>query len=171
MLKHGLTWVCITCSHLSVPIFKMFTNSRITVLSLIRPFLQNWSDLGLQCLLLRFSRPNVFYIYGTRMTMQALFRLFLCFLRVITQPYKYYYQLLHLCTARTAWSESGQAVRTVHSWSSWWLALLWSDSVIKLVSVPYGKCTILVVTKYWPMVIRQPCGDQWKAEKLGAFWR
>ena len=28
-------------------------------------------------------------------------------------------QLLQLCTARTAWSESDQAVRTVHSCSSW----------------------------------------------------
>ena len=80
-------------------------------------------------------------------------------------------QLWQLCTARTAWSESDQAVRTVHSCNSWWLALLWSDSVIKLVSVLFGKCTTLVVTKCWPMVIRQPCGDQWKAEKLGAFWR
>ena len=74
-----------------------------------------------------------------------------------------------LCTARTAWSESDQAVRTVHSCNSWWLALLWSDSVIKLVSVHFGKCTTLVGMKCWPMVIRQPCGDQWKAEKLGAF--
>ena len=24
---------------------------------------------------------------------------------------------------------------------------------------------------YWPMETRLPCGDQWKAEKLGAFWR
>ena len=80
-------------------------------------------------------------------------------------------QLLQLCTARTARSESDQTVRTVHSCNSWWLALLWSDSVIKLVSVLFGKCTTLVVTKCWPMVIRQPSGDQWKAEKLGAFWR
>ena len=80
-------------------------------------------------------------------------------------------QLLQLCTARTAWSESDQTVRTVHSCNSWWLALLWSESVIKLVSVLFGKCTTLMVTKCWPMVIRQPCGDQWKAEKLGAFWR
>ena len=28
-------------------------------------------------------------------------------------------QLLQLCTARTAWSESDQAVRTVHSCNSW----------------------------------------------------
>ena len=51
--------------------------------------------------------------------MQALFRLFLCLFGVITQPYKYYNQLLQLCTARTAWSESDQAVRTVHSCNSW----------------------------------------------------
>ena len=56
-------------------------------------------------------------------------------------------QLLQLCTARTAWSESDHAVRTVHSCNSWRLALLWSDSVIKLVSVLFGKCTTLVVTK------------------------
>ena len=81
-------------------------------------------------------------------------------------------QLLQLCTARTAWSESDQAVRAVHSCNTWWLGPLWSDSVIfKLVSVLFGKCTTLVVTKCWPLIIRQPCGDQWKAEKLGAFWR
>ena len=80
-------------------------------------------------------------------------------------------QLLQRCTARTTWSESDQSVRTVHSCNTWWLALLWSDSVIKLVSVLFGKCATLVVTKCWPIVIRQPCGDQWKAEKLGAFWR
>ena len=37
--------------------------------------------------------------------------------------------------------------RTVHSCNSWRLALVWSDSVIKLVSVLFGKCTTLVVTK------------------------
>ena len=51
-----------------------------------------------------------------------------------------------------------------------WLGPLRSDSVIKLVSVLFGKCTILVVTKCWPMETRLPCGgDSWKAEKLGAF--
>ena len=30
-----------------------------------------------------------------------------------------YHQLLQLCTARTAWSESDQAVRAVHSCISW----------------------------------------------------
>ena len=78
-------------------------------------------------------------------------------------------QLLQLCTARTVWSELDEAVRTVHSCNSWWLGPLWSDSVIKLVSVLFGKCTTLVVTKFWPMETRLPCGDQWKAEKLGAF--
>ena len=29
------------------------------------------------------------------------------------------YQLLQLCTARTAWSDSDQAVRAVHSCNSW----------------------------------------------------
>ena len=82
-----------------------------------------------------------------------------------------YNQLLQLCMARTAWSDLDQAVRAMHHCKSWWLALLWSDLVIKLVSVLFGKCTTLVVTKCWPMVIWQPCGDQWKAEKLGAFWR
>ena len=52
-----------------------------------------------------------------------------------------------------------------------WLGMLQSDSVIKLVLVLFGKCTTLVVTKCSPMEIRLPCGDQWKAEKLGAFWR
>ena len=31
----------------------------------------------------------------------------------------YINQLLQLCTARTAWSKSDQAVRTVHSCNSW----------------------------------------------------
>ena len=74
-------------------------------------------------------------------------------------------QLLQLCMARTAWSNSDQAVRAVHSCNSWWLGPLWSDSVINLVSVLFGKCTTLVVMKCWP------CSDQWKAEKLGTFWR
>ena len=83
----------------------------------------------------------------------------------------YYYlnQLMQLCTARTAWSDSDEAVRAVHSCNSWWLGPLWSDSVIKLVSVLFGICTTLVVTKFWPMETRLPCGDQWKAEKLEAF--
>ena len=51
------------------------------------------------------------------------------------------------------------------------LGPLRSDSVIRLVSVIFGKCTTLLVTKCWPMKTRLPCGDQWKAEKLGAFWR
>ena len=33
------------------------------------------------------------------------------------------HQLLQLCTARTAWSESDQAVRAVHSCNSWLLYL------------------------------------------------
>ena len=78
---------------------------------------------------------------------------------------------MQLCTARTAWSDSDQAVRVVHSCNSWWFGPLWSDSVIKLVSVLFGKCTTLVVTKFWPMETRLPCGDLWKAEKLGVFRR
>ena len=78
---------------------------------------------------------------------------------------------MQLCTARTAWSDSDQAVQAVHSCNSWWLGPLWSDSAIKLVSVLFGKCTTLVVTKFWPMETRLPCGDQWKAEKLGVFRR
>ena len=80
-------------------------------------------------------------------------------------------QLLQLCTARTAWSDSDQAVLAVQSCNSWWLGPLWSDSEIKLVSVLFGKCTTLVATKCWPMETRLPCGDQWKAEKLGVFRR
>ena len=34
------------------------------------------------------------------------------------------HQLLQLCTARTAWSESDQAVRAVHSCNSWLLLFL-----------------------------------------------
>ena len=64
-------------------------------------------------------------------------------------------QLLQLCTARTIWSVS----------------VIRSDSVIKFVSVRFGKCTTNVVTKCWPMETRLPCGDQWKADKIGAFWR
>ena len=80
-------------------------------------------------------------------------------------------QLLQLCTVCTAWSESDQAVQAMHSCSSWWLGPLWSDSVIKLVPVLFGKCTTLVAMKCWPMETRLPCGDQWKwkAEKLGLF--
>ena len=44
-----------------------------------------------------------------------------------------------------------------------------SDSVIKLVLVLFGKCTTLTITKCWPMETRLPCGDQWQAEKSGAF--
>ena len=44
-----------------------------------------------------------------------------------------------------------------------------SDSVIKLVLVLFGKCTTLMITKCWPMETRLLCGDQWKAEKSGAF--
>ena len=48
------------------------------------------------------------------------------------------------------------------------LGPLRSDSVLKLLSVLFGT---LVVTKCWPMETRLSCGDQWKAENLGAFWR
>ena len=73
-------------------------------------------------------------------------------------------QLLQLCTARTAWCESDQAVRTVHSCNTWWLALLWSDSVIKLVSVlsvnyyPRGYEMLTngnKITTWWPMKSRE----------------
>ena len=46
---------------------------------------------------------------------------------------KDYNQLLQLCTARTAWSESEQGAR-----ANWRLGPLWSDLVIKLVSVLIG---------------------------------
>ena len=35
------------------------------------------------------------------------------------------HQLLQLCTARTAWSDSDQAVRAVHSCISWFKTFLW----------------------------------------------
>ena len=60
--------------------------------------------------------------------------------------------------------------RHAQSGSIRWLGSLRSNSVIKLLSVLFGKCTTLVVTKCWP-ITRLPCGDQWKAEKLGAIWR
>ena len=53
----------------------------------------------------------------------------------------------------------------------WWFGPLPSDSAIKLFSVLFGKCTSLAAMKCWPMENRLPCGDQWKAKKLGAFWR
>ena len=34
------------------------------------------------------------------------------------------HQLLQLCTARTAWSESDQAVRAVHSCNSWFYSVI-----------------------------------------------
>ena len=63
-------------------------------------------------------------------------------------------QLLQLCTARTAWSESDQAVRAMHSCNNRWLGPLWFNSVIKLVSVLFGKCTTLFLTN----------ADQWKPD-------
>ena len=39
------------------------------------------------------------------------------------------HQLLQLCTARTAWSESDQAVRTVHSCISWFLFIFMPRSL------------------------------------------
>ena len=64
-------------------------------------------------------------------------------------------QLLQLCMARTAWSAS----------------VIRSNSVIKLVSVLFCKCTTLVAKKCLPVETRLQWGDQWKAEKLVAFWR
>ena len=49
-------------------------------------------------------------------------------------------QLLQLCTARTAWSDS--VIRSETS-----LITELDRSVIKLVSVLFGKCTTLVITK------------------------
>ena len=45
---------------------------------------------------------------------------------------QYYNQLLQLCTAHTAWSD----------------LVIRSASVMKLLSVLFGKCTNLVGTKY-----------------------
>ena len=41
------------------------------------------------------------------------------------------HQLLQLCTVRTAWSESDQAVRAVHSCISWFLTVL-ENSVLPM---------------------------------------
>ena len=40
------------------------------------------------------------------------------------------------------------------------IALIWSDSVNKLVSVLFGKCTTLWLRNADQLGIRQPCGDQ-----------
>ena len=56
------------------------------------------------------------------------------------QPIKENNQLLQLCTAPTAWSDS--VIRSETS-----LITESSDSVMKLVSVLFGKCTTLVITK------------------------
>ena len=62
-------------------------------------------------------------------------------------------QLLQLCTARTAWSDS----------------VISSALVIKLVSVLFGKCTTLVVTKCWPMETGLPSGDPMKSREIRSF--
>ena len=45
---------------------------------------------------------------------------------VITESYQIRanHQLLQLCTVRTAWSDSDQAVRAVHSCNSWFLIIV-----------------------------------------------
>ena len=63
-------------------------------------------------------------------------------------------QLLQLCTTGTAWSDSDQAVQAVHRCNSWWLGPLWSDSVIKLVSVLFVNVL--------PSWLRN--ADQWKPD-------
>ena len=85
---------------------------------------------------------------------------------------------LHVCTARTAWSNYSYARlaqpgpnRTKLCWPCIAAIAGDSDSEIKLVSVLFGKCTTLVATKCWLMETRLPRGDQWKAEKLGVFRR
>ena len=74
-----------------------------------------------------------------------------------------------LLNLNSVWTSYCSSARPAQPGPIRWLGPVWSDSVIKLVSVLIGKCTTLVVTKCWPMETRLPCGDQWKAEKLGAF--
>ena len=40
-----------------------------------------------------------------------------------------YHQLLQLCTASTAWSDSDQAVRAVHSCNSWFIYYIYTSLV------------------------------------------
>ena len=56
-------------------------------------------------------------------------------------------QLLQLCTARTDWSDSVIRSETSFITESYRIGPTRSDSVIKLVSVLFGKCTTLVITK------------------------
>ena len=135
-------WVCTVCTGLSVPTSRSF----------LWVFL-SWS----------FPSKNLLFIK--------------CYLNIGTQIMSQYYinQLLQLCTARTAWSDSVIRSKTSLITESDLASVRSnrtsprSDSVIKLVSVLFGKCTTLVITKYWPMETRLPLGDQWKAEKSGAF--
>ena len=50
------------------------------------------------------------------------------------------YQLLQLCTASTAWSNSDQAVRAVHSCHSWLYPLFIFFFVIKVQKLPTVMC-------------------------------
>ena len=60
------------------------------------------------------------------------------------------HQLLQLCTARTAWSESDQAVRAVHSCISWFPIRKSQGQVSRsnsylalLVMHPYAQCVLI----------------------------
>ena len=52
------------------------------------------------------------------------------------------HQLLQLCTVRTAWSDSDQAVRAVHSCKSWFLGLI---SVCIFTFLSYNLIMLIVI--------------------------
>ena len=84
------------------------------------------------------------------------------------------HQLLQLCTAHTAWSESDQAVRAVHSCISWFRIKIVSLQTLRpeLKSVVIGSCTLSVnqgTTNGWMTcdfksfsTVFQPYQDDWR---------
>ena len=70
-------------------------------------------------------------------------------------------QLLQLCTARTAWSDSVIRSETSLITESDWSGPIRQLSWFRSFSVNVLPC--------WPIETRLPRSDQWKAEKLGVF--
>ena len=52
------------------------------------------------------------------------------------------HQLLQLCTVRTAWSDSDQAVRAVHSYTSWFVILLVVVLLLYVQGKQLGSCRV-----------------------------
>ena len=75
------------------------------------------------------------------------------------------HQLLQLCTARIAWSESDQTVRTVHSCKSWLLFFLSRKPGSRLCQVLVLFMLITVFSVYggiyldWDEIMLQPIDD------------